>query len=251
MLRGQVWGGGEGQIAAARAGAKTRLLEVHGCLGGVWTAGLLSWILDATNKQGLMREILAALERRKASTKYGSAIAYDAEHMKRMLEEMCLDVGVAPRLHTRVVAAACDASHRLNLLVTESKSGREAWAAKVFVDASGDGDLHDQRITAGGDPSHGRGLEEALGLCLLAAAEDGVPALQAGECRFDRSRIAPVRGRIAAVEFAARIRFAEEPAGHRSQNRAPTDRIGIGPRLAVSRFIIGPGAGEVVVEGPS
>ena len=33
-------------IAAARSGAKTRLLEVNGCLGGVWTAGLLCWILD-------------------------------------------------------------------------------------------------------------------------------------------------------------------------------------------------------------
>jgi len=33
-------------IAAARSGTKTRLLEVNGCLGGVWTAGLLCWILD-------------------------------------------------------------------------------------------------------------------------------------------------------------------------------------------------------------
>ncbi len=33
-------------IAAARNGAKTALLEVQGCPGGVWTSGTLSWIMD-------------------------------------------------------------------------------------------------------------------------------------------------------------------------------------------------------------
>ena len=48
-------------IAAARLGASTRLIESNGCLGGVWTARLLSWILDASNKTGLMQEILRRL----------------------------------------------------------------------------------------------------------------------------------------------------------------------------------------------
>ncbi|HAK77992.1 MAG TPA: FAD-dependent oxidoreductase, partial [Runella sp.] len=39
-------------ITAARAGAKTQLIEIHGCLGGVWTAGLLTYIFDF-NKPGL------------------------------------------------------------------------------------------------------------------------------------------------------------------------------------------------------
>lgn len=128
-------------IAAARAGAKTRLLEVGGCLGGVWTAGLLSWILDAANKTGLMREMLDELSRRGASAKYGSSIGYDVELMKLMLERMCIDAGVKVRLHTRVVAAARDESGRLGLALTESKSGRQAWSADLFVDATGDGDL--------------------------------------------------------------------------------------------------------------
>ncbi|HUT92208.1 MAG TPA: FAD-dependent oxidoreductase [Thermoguttaceae bacterium] len=128
-------------IAAARAGAKTRLLESCGCLGGVWTAGLLSWILDATNKPGLMEEMLAELGRRGASAKYGSSIGYDVELMKRMLDEMCIEAGVKIQLHTRVVAAVPNESNRLALAVTESKSGRQAWSADVFVDATGDGDL--------------------------------------------------------------------------------------------------------------
>lgn len=34
-------------VAAARAGASVQLIEMAGCLGGVWTAGLLTKILDA------------------------------------------------------------------------------------------------------------------------------------------------------------------------------------------------------------
>jgi hypothetical protein len=128
-------------IAAARHGAVTRLLEVNGCLGGVWTAGLLSWILDSAGKTGLTQEILGELETRCASAEYGSSVGYDVEKMKLLLEEMCLGAGVKVRLHTRVVAAVRDASNRLVLAMTESKSGRQAWSGQVFIDTTGDGDL--------------------------------------------------------------------------------------------------------------
>ena len=128
-------------IAAARLGAKTRLIEVNGCLGGVWTAGLLSWILDSGNKPGLMQELLAELDRRRASARYGGSVGYDVELMKLVLERICREAGVRIQLHTRVVAAAGDEANRLRLAVTESKSGCQAWAGKVFVDATGDGDL--------------------------------------------------------------------------------------------------------------
>ncbi len=61
-----VCGGGPAGVAAAvasaRSGAKTTLIEAHGCLGGIWTAGCLSWIIDHKNKSGLMQEILIQLE---------------------------------------------------------------------------------------------------------------------------------------------------------------------------------------------
>ncbi len=128
-------------IAAARLGAATRLIDCNGCLGGVWTAGLLSWILDAGNKSGLMQEILQRLEDRKASARYGGSIGYDCEQMKLLLEEMCLASGVKVRLHTRVASAARETGNRLSLAISESKSGREAWRGKAFIDATGDGDL--------------------------------------------------------------------------------------------------------------
>ena len=129
-------------LAAARAGADTHLIELHGCLGGVWTAGVLSWILDPADKPGIMREIIGELERRSRGTwRPGRKFAADPETLKLLLEEMCLEAGVKVHLLTRVVAAARDSANRLAVAVTESKSGRQAWAAKVFVDTTGDGDL--------------------------------------------------------------------------------------------------------------
>lgn len=129
-------------LAAARTGAKTRLIEVHGCLGGVWTAGALSWVIDAGNKPGIMRELTDELDKRGARAAEGkNNFAYDVEMMKLVLEEMCAAAGVKIQLHTRVVAAARDTGNRLAVAITESKSGRQAWAAKAFVDATGDGDL--------------------------------------------------------------------------------------------------------------
>ena len=52
-------------ITAARAGARTRLFDVHGCLGGVWTAGLLTYIFDF-DKPGLTRELVKRLDERDA-----------------------------------------------------------------------------------------------------------------------------------------------------------------------------------------
>jgi len=128
-------------LAAARTGAKTRLMEVNGCLGGVWTAGLLSWILDVGNKTALMETIVKELKRRDGAADYPGAVAYDVEAMKLLLEDLCGKAGVTVRLHTRVAATASSPARRLTHVVTESKSGREAWGAKAFVDATGDGDL--------------------------------------------------------------------------------------------------------------
>ena len=131
-------------VAAARRGAKTQLIETHGCLGGIWTAGALSWILDHSNKTGFMQELWSGLAARGARglTSEGQGTnAYDVEAMKLLLEELCAAAGVRIRLHTRVCAARKNPDGRLEHVVTESKSGREAWRGKIFVDCTGDGDL--------------------------------------------------------------------------------------------------------------
>jgi hypothetical protein len=60
--------------------------------------------------------------------------------MKLLLEELCSGAGVKVQLHTRVTAAYRE-GRLLSTIVTESKSGRQAWKAPVFIDTTGDGDL--------------------------------------------------------------------------------------------------------------
>lgn len=129
-------------LAAARAGANTQLIETAGCLGGVWTAGMLTKIIDGGRKTGIMQEILQAMIARGSDVaKKTKGEIYDPELMKVVLEEMCVTAGVKIQLHTQLVGAVTDAKNRLIAVITESKSGRQAWTADRFIDCSGDGDL--------------------------------------------------------------------------------------------------------------
>ena len=125
-------------IAAARKGARVRLIEVHGYLGGVWTAGMVNNIIDYKNKTGLVAEIMKELEKSGAQV---SPEVFDVEEMKRLLEAMCLQAGVKLLYHTRVVAAVKNRANRLTHVIVENVSGRQAFAAQAFVDATGEGDL--------------------------------------------------------------------------------------------------------------
>lgn len=141
-----VCGGGPAGIgaalAAARAGASVQLIEVGGCLGGVWTAGLLTKILNGEKKTGVMQELLSDLAQRGSSVaQKTSGTVYDPELMKLLLEEKCVEAGVKIQLHTRLVGTITDQKNRIIAVITESKSGRQAWVAQRFIDCTGDGDL--------------------------------------------------------------------------------------------------------------
>ncbi len=125
-------------LAAARGGARTRLLEAGGCLGGVWTRGLLSLILDARNKGGLVTEIRDRLMLHNGIA--AESWLYDPEAMKFLLEEMVQEAGIDWILHTRAVDTVMF-GNRLTHVLVENKSGRSAFSADVFIDATGDGDL--------------------------------------------------------------------------------------------------------------
>ena len=168
-------------IAAARKGARTLLLEAHGCLGGIWTSGLLSWILDHQNKKGFMQELLQKLAEREGRTftKKGTGTnGYDTEVMKSLLEDLCAEAGVQIQLHTCVCAALRNADKRLNAIITESKSGREAFKGKLFIDCTGDGDLATQ---AGcgfdfGHPETGRAQPMSLMALVTGIVPDEIQA---------------------------------------------------------------------------
>lgn len=173
-------------LAAARAGASTALVETHGQLGGVWTSGLLSWIIDHENKAGVMSELLHRLEEAGGRVRRADGTptpGYDPEIMKLVLEQMCLEAGVTVRLHTRVVAALVSPAGRLTHVVTESKSGREAWAAAAFVDATGDGDLA-AAVGCGfdmGAPGTGKAMPMTLMVLVSGISADEVRPFINGE----------------------------------------------------------------------
>ena len=139
-----VCGGGPAGIGAAlgaaRMGMKTIILEAGGCLGGTWTRGQLSWIFDF-KKKGICPEIISRLDARNA--RHGGNdkdFVYEPEAMKIILEDLIAEAGVDVRYFTTCCAAYKDGA-KMSVLVSESKSGREAWAAKIFIDCTGDGDV--------------------------------------------------------------------------------------------------------------
>ncbi len=151
-----VAGGGPGgipaAIAAARAGAKTLLIERYGFLGGMATAGLIGPILgvsasgtDEPMIGGIAEELCRAMADLGAAPPYDEAVAtggirFEPEGFKLVCDNLVLDAGMDLRLHS-FVADAITEDGRLKALVLESKSGREAVVGKVFVDATGDADV--------------------------------------------------------------------------------------------------------------
>lgn len=192
-----VCGGGPAGIAAAiaagRNGAKTCLIETHGCLGGIWTAGSLTVIHDGPNKRGLLDEILSELDKYDARKEYLA----DVETMKLVLEQMCAAAGVRIRLHTRVVAVMSDGGTALTHIVTESKSGREAWSAKIFIDTTGDGDVAARAGCSFELGEEGTGRMQPMSLIALVAG-------------MDPEEVFPFTNRDKAVRQQTRLNMLEE-----------------------------------------
>jgi glycine/D-amino acid oxidase-like deaminating enzyme len=140
-------------IAAARAGARTLLIERYGFLGGTSTMVLDTFYGfylpgDDTRRVvgGLPWEIVERLRARGAvlerpsSYGAGQAITYDPPTLMTVWEQTALEAGVALRLHTFCVDVLRDGG-RITGLVVAGKSGLGLIAGRVFVDASGDADL--------------------------------------------------------------------------------------------------------------
>ena len=131
-------------LSAARAGARTLLVERYGCLGGMWTTGLLNPLFDHANKGGIARELVTALKQRDAwrddPVRPGFLTCFDIEAMKLLLDELTVGAGVDVLFHTWVADAIVGGSELQGVLI-ENKSGRGAILAKAVIDCTGDGDV--------------------------------------------------------------------------------------------------------------
>lgn len=141
-----VCGGGPAGVAAAvssaRMGAKTLLLERGGCLGGFWTRGLLTWLIDTEGKEGLLSEVLDRLVECADGVRLDTPKRFtaDTEKTKYFFEVLCREAGVQVLYHTLLTDAVTE-NGRITHVLTESKDGAVAYGAGIFVDTTGDGDL--------------------------------------------------------------------------------------------------------------
>ncbi len=152
-----VAGGGPGGVAAAisaaRLGIRVLLVEALGCLGGTGTSGLVcSWtnMLDGNNMlvQGLFLEILTKMQEKNGliPISWGSILhvstGINAETLKIILDDLCLEAGVDILFSTRVIDADIDAEKKnVHGVIIQHIEGYNYVPAKGFIDATGDASL--------------------------------------------------------------------------------------------------------------
>lgn len=149
-------------LASAREGAKTLLIEKAFMLGGLATAGLVTIYLplcDGEGKQvsfGIAEELLRLsvscgyearninfwlndgdIEQRK-KTRYETQ--FNANVFAILCEQALKKEGVDILYGTSVCSVAMNGK-RVEAVITENKSGREAYKGNAFIDATGDADL--------------------------------------------------------------------------------------------------------------
>ena len=129
-------------IGAARQGASVLILEQTNALGGTWTSGLVAWMLDIKNKKGyILNEIILSLKKSgKGRIARDGYFIYEPEAMKILLDKMCVAENIDIRFHS-FVCGSIRKGEKLTAVETVSKSGKESFFAKMFIDATGDGDL--------------------------------------------------------------------------------------------------------------
>lgn len=138
-------------IRAARLGAKVVLVEKQNSFGGTATNSMVNvWhsLMDTEFKRqiiaGLTLEVIERLKKRDAVTSDRGSLSvgcgFNSDQMKIELDEMVKEAGVKPYFHTFFSVPYLKDGH-LEAVIVENKSGRGAIKAKMFVDATGDGDL--------------------------------------------------------------------------------------------------------------
>lgn len=217
-------------VAAARAGARTLLLEASGVLGGAAVQSLVLPIMTfhATPARavvaGIGEEVIRRVQDLGGSPGHvpdplgcaATITPVDPEMLRMAVLEVVYGAGVEVRLHTQVVEVLCE-GERVTGVIVEGKSGRAAVRAQVVVDATGDGDV---AARAGAGFTHGRardGRTQPMTMMFRLGDVDGAAvrdAIRAAPEDFVLSEAArrdlgalPVLG---VAGFFSRVRAAQE-----------------------------------------
>jgi ribulose 1,5-bisphosphate synthetase/thiazole synthase len=162
-------GGLAAALAAARAGARTALLDRNGCFGGnitqVGVEGFAWYRHEKTiDCEGIGIEFEERAKAMGAAMPEPQSLSHalDAEMFKYVADTLVQEAGVQPFLH-RLCVAPIVTDGVIQGVITESKSGREAILAKRVIDATGDADV----ATRAGARVHKTPLEEMMAASVM------------------------------------------------------------------------------------
>ena len=210
-----VVGGGPAGLAAAvcaaRGGARTLLLERYGFLGGMGTAGGVTNFAGLYGKRGgvmqpLVRgvadELLARIQALGGLNDPQDGLqgrirvrSYDVAAYKCAADGWLLQAGVELLLHAWGVGVVMDAAgNRIEAVLIETKSGRQAVRAQQVIDCSGDADI-----------AHFAGVPSTLG--------DGAGDMLYPSTMFRIGGVDAARAQAAIGEFKAIDTLMEAAAG--------------------------------------
>jgi len=137
-------------VRAAQMGATVALVEKQNAFGGVATSGLVAtWPhfkdrkFNRTIIGGLSQTMIDRLSRLGATSvrSYDKSWKINTEELKIELDKLVLDhASITPYLHTYYAGPLVEGG-KTKAVFIENKDGRQAIRAKVFIDATGDGDL--------------------------------------------------------------------------------------------------------------
>ena len=119
-------------IAAAEQNVSVLLLEQSGCLGGTATQALVTPMMSLRLPKDVTCSYL--------SRRMGSLRNYDPLLLAWELEKMCLSAGVRILYHVTLCDAAVE-QKTVREAIVACKKGLMRVRGKVFIDATGDGDL--------------------------------------------------------------------------------------------------------------
>ena len=137
-------------VAAARSGARTALVDQLGFPGGMATAGLVGPMCKFRFRGerivgGIPWEFVTRLSTRgEAIDNWPSGnVPFDAEAYKVAAHELLCEAGVDLLWHAKVCGCLGEGEPptRLTHVLVETRGGRYALAGRIFIDATGVGDL--------------------------------------------------------------------------------------------------------------
>lgn len=140
-------------LGAARAGARTMIVERNAFLGGAATAVIMNtWNVPIQRMTGVAKEIALKLAERGAGTIVGPTFPFDPEAFKELAADLMREAGVEILNYTWIVDPIME-GERIKGVVVQNKSGRQAILAHSVVDTTGDADV---AAAAGADYVKGR-----------------------------------------------------------------------------------------------